>query len=119
MEESWIRLGHKCFSISASSKSVWLARGALLLYACTANGRDVEILEAAERIALPLISFAGRRLAVLATPPWESRKGPVMYFPGTANEILEAAERIALPLISSAGRRLAVLATPPQVVQTS
>ena len=26
-------------------------------------------MEAAERIALPMISFAGRRLAVLATPP--------------------------------------------------
>jgi hypothetical protein len=28
------------------------------------------ILEAAERIALPMICIAGRRLAVLATPPY-------------------------------------------------
>jgi hypothetical protein len=34
-----------------------------------------EVLEAAERIALPIISSAGRRLAVLATPPWSVRAG--------------------------------------------
>jgi hypothetical protein len=31
--------------------------------------RRRKIVEAAERIALPMICFAGRRLAVLATPP--------------------------------------------------
>ena len=38
--------------------------GALLLEVC-----KLKELEAVERIALPMVCFAGRRLAVLATPP--------------------------------------------------
>ena len=46
-----------------------LTRPALFLLSYTSTELLCDNLEAVGRIALPMISFAGRRLAVLATPP--------------------------------------------------
>ncbi len=46
-----------------------LTRPALFLLSYTSAKTLLEILEAVERIALPILCFAGRCLAVLATPP--------------------------------------------------